>query len=442
MPRIAPRLRRPVPIAVLLLVAAACTGSASSVAPSTTGPPPTAEPTTTTAPLAPAPATSDLLVVIDGDGNIVTMRPDGSDVNPLTEGADERLRFTQPTWSPDGSRVAWTEVDGRSDDVATALVTATVAGDRRTRADVGFPPFYLYWDPTSTQLAYLGTGASQLEMGILDVAGGGDTPNTVDQGQPYYFAWAPDGSELLVHVGAGRLQWMTPTGETTDVGPNPGRFPAPDWSSDRIAYAATDGARQYLAVADRAGGDETRIAEFDGFASFLLSPDGSQIAYQTFSGPGGDQGVTAAGPGVLAAGELQAQAGGGGLSVADTRTGRSITLTSQPELAFFWSPAGDRLLSLGREPGAAPGVLRWRVWEGDDGYTAVSFIPTPTFVRDYLPFFDQYAHSMSLWSPDGSAFAYAATGAGGRPGIWVLDAVEGADAVRIGDGSFVAWSPG
>jgi Tol biopolymer transport system component len=55
-----------------------------------------------------------------------------------------------------------------------------------------------------------------------------------------------------------------------------------------------------------------------------------------------------------------------------------------------------------------------------------------------LPFFDQYAQSMTLWSPDGEAFAYPAM-TGGIPGIWIQD-IDGTDPIRLTDGSWVSWS--
>ena len=67
-------------------------------------------------------------------------------------------------------------------------------------------------------------------------------------------------------------------------------------------------------------------------------------------------------------------------------------------------------------------------------------MPAPGLLRDLVPFFDQYAQSMTLWSPDGSAFAFPGV-VDGEDGIWVQE-LAGADPRRIAGGSWVAWSSG
>lgn len=382
------------------------------------------------------------LLVLGADGNLVTMAPDGSDIIPLTEGASASVDFRQPTWSPDGRLVAWSEVDGRGSSISTGVATSTVDGSSRARADTGFAPFYMSWDPTSSRLAYLGQGTNSLELGLVDVSGGGTESATIDGGQPYYFAWAPDGSQMVVHVGTDRLQWLDVGGNLTEVGSEPGLFQSPDWRADQVFYVAVDGDVQYLAVADRDGGSERRLVEAGGFIYFVVSPEGDRIAFESIGDPNPDTGVQAFGPGVLAASAPAAQgAGAGGLSVLDVASGDITSLSADPEIAFFWSPQGDQLLSLGIAEGDEPGGLRWRIWDGEDTFQMPAFLPSVTMQRDYLPFFDQFAKSMTLWAPDGSAFAYSGTGPGAASGIWVQEARPGVDPVRVGDGDFVAWSP-
>ena len=68
------------------------------------------------------------------------------------------------------------------------------------------------------------------------------------------------------------------------------------------------------------------------------------------------------------------------------------------------------------------------------------FSPTGLFGRDYLAYFDQFALSISLWAPDGSAFAYAGGSSLEDAGIWVQK-VEGGDPIRVSPGEVVLWSP-
>ena len=106
-------------------------------------------------------------------------------------------------------------------------------------------------------------------------------------------------------------------------------------------------------------------------------------------------------------------------------------------VAFWWSPDGRSLLVLEVAEEGFP-MLAWSVWEDGSMTGPTEFEPDPTFVRDLLPFFDQYAQSMSLWAPDGTAFAFPGR-IGDEAGIWVHP-VDGTPEL-IEEGTWVAWSP-
>ena len=65
---------------------------------------------------------------------------------------------------------------------------------------------------------------------------------------------------------------------------------------------------------------------------------------------------------------------------------------------------------------------RWNFWDGIASTPSVTYeVSAP--VRDtYLPFFEQYTRSVTGWSPDSAAFAFAGRpdgGGEGADGIWV-----------------------
>jgi hypothetical protein len=130
--------------------------------------------------------------------------------------------------------------------------------------------------------------------------------------------------------------------------------------------------------------------------------------------------------------------------------------------AFFWSPDGERLAVLeidmsqqgpqGRVvparwnpsllPQSSPVRLQWRVINMADGATAdfPSFHPTDAFLF-LIPYFDQYAQSLSLWSPDGQSLIYADLDDRNAASIRVLDATQpNQPASRLALGTFAAWS--
>ena len=361
------------------------------------------------------------LAVLDATGNLVTVNPDGSDEIVLAEVESGRSQVRQPTWSADGGRVAWvhvevTEAGALSPVIATAGVDGTEASEARTEV----VPFYLSWDPTSSRIAYLGSPSqNDIELGILEVAGR-SSGAPLDAGQPFYLSWAPGGDQLLVHVGEDRLERLGLDGSLTTVADRPGTFSAPVWTADgrTFVYASVGAGRQRLVVRDAEAETERPLVPFDGLISFVVSPDGERIAFQVIEG----QSVRP-------------------LTVIDVGTGETIEITDAAIAAFFWSPDGDRLLYLDPDPDRERFWFRWGVWDGTSSFLTRRFVPSMLIAGVYLRFFEQYAQSMSLWSPDGSAFAYPGTNEDGEEGIWVQSARPDRAPVLVADGDFVAWSP-
>lgn len=384
-----------------------------------------------------APPSVNRLVVLGDDGNIYTIRRDGSERQALTSDASSDHLYRQPTWSPAVDRVAWVEIDSRGSEVSSALLTSRLDGRDQTRAATPFPAFYISWSPDSRRLAYLSNWTDGLALRLVDVAAGGHEATTLDQGQPLYFSWAPDSQRLLTHVGTDRLALLSLDGTQSPLGAAPAAFAAPQWSPDgsQLFYAVREGAGQRLVVADPEGAQQHAITEFDGIISFTLSPDHRQIAYAITPEP---IGTAAFGP----------------LYLADMDTNKTRELSAEPVLAFFWSPDSRSLIFLRFErhapvtpaPQAAPLRqeqlwLRWHIWDGTRTFPLSLFSPSDTFLLDYLRFFDQYAQSMTLWAPDSSAFVYAGLGETGLNGIWVHPVAEGSQPTRVTRGVFAAWSP-
>jgi Tol biopolymer transport system component len=360
------------------------------------------------------------LAVVNAEGNLVTLNPDGSGEVVLDEVEAGRSQVRQPTWSPDGSRVAWVHVEVTDDEtLETVLSTSTDQGTRPTEATTGVVvPFYLSWDPTSSRIAYLAGRDEDIEVGIVEGEQRRATP--LDAGQPYYLSWAPRGDEMLVHVGEDRLERLGLDGSLTTVADRPGTFFAPVWTTDgRTFIYASDGARsQHLVVHDVDARTGSQLVPFDGLVRFVVSPDGRRIAFQILE-------------------EQSAQP----LTVIDVRTGETTEIVEGLTGGFFWSPDGDRLLYLTPDPDEEQFWYRWGVWNGTSSFTTPRFVPSLLVVEEYLPFFEQYAQSMSLWSPDGSAFAYPGQNEAGELGIWVQSAEPDRAPVLVAEGTFVAWSP-
>jgi len=389
------RLRTIAPSIALLLVAA-CTSLPYRPAPSTPSP---------------VVATADRLIVLGDDGNLRSLAPDGTNVVSLTTDAGPDVQISQPVSAPNGGAIAWVEIRSGQ----PSIVIASRSGQRLQTVPMGIAPFFLQWDPTSTNIAYLGNAGQGLGMGVIKNAVTTPDDVAVGGGSPFYLSWSPDGRRLLVHVGTTQLGVTDANATLRRIHERPGRFQAPIWLADgRTVYDRMVGSRQQLVVAD--GGAGRVLETFTGSIAFDASPDGTRLAYR-IEGSGPQEGVY----------------------VQPVDGGSKTLVTHAGAPAFFWSPAGDRLLLL-TVTGTGPAqVARWRVWSDDHVITLGRYQPSQTFGQQYLPFFDQYAQAFTPWAPDGNAFAFAGV-IDGQAGVYV-QRVDGGAPTRVSDGEFVLWSP-
>ena len=421
------------------MILAACTGSTPERAdtldfptPSATGQAtgPTAAPTGPTRETSASAVPSHIggvggtLAVLAGDGSLVTMRPSGERRTTLAEVDSDRVQIQQPAWSHDGERIAWVRAELHDDATVSGVVeTSTADGKRPTVTTTDVYPFYLSWDPTSSRIGYLGSLApEEIGFGIVELEAPDVPTEAIDSGRPFYLSWGPDGRELLAHIGEDRLERLGIDGEGETVNPRPGTFNVPFWTQDgsTLIYGSNESAfGQALIAEDARTGERTPLVEFPDGLIFVASPDGSRIAYQTIDA------VSPAGP----------------LMVLDATTGEEVQLVDHLAAAFFWSPDGEKLLYLDPVFSNGQPFYRWGIWDGDSVFETQRIVPSLLMVDDYLPFFEQYAQSMSLWSPDSTAFAYAGMNEAGEAGIWVQEARRDRAPVLVSDGDFVSWSP-
>ncbi|MFN8483639.1 MAG: hypothetical protein U0768_11430 [Anaerolineae bacterium] len=387
------------------------------------------------------PASVNRIAYLGMDGNIHTVRPDGSDAQALTTdgeaGPSAARLYRFPTWSPDGRYVAFIDINAQGGATDSQLVAAPVGGgtSQVLHKSGDAQPFYLYWSPDSRRLAFLESSGRSLAL-RLAALDQGDAPSQAT-GSPFYFVWSPDSRRLAFHVGGmrntlspdARVSLFEPgSQEGAPVEEAPALFLAPDWSPDgaSIVYARRAGAGSQLVAADTSGANPRVLRSFDGGVSFGWSPTGRQIAYILSDNPALE------GLGQIAYGKL---------GVMNPDGSGQRTLTDDNALSFFWSPDGTKLAYLTIHQGD-PDIARLKLSVVDvaTGETRERALFTPSSgFTSVIPYFDQYLRSTRIWSPDSASLVYTARDADGRAGLYVVDAVSG-EPKRIGDAVQAVWS--
>jgi TolB protein len=414
------------------------------------------------------------LAVVDADGVLSTVDPSGgSQVTYPVPG----VRFGFPAWSPDGTRIA--AVGQSATDLAIDVFEVGTGGkaapaDRSPTViyrSAEHPPFYLYWTPDRQHITFLSTEGDSIALRVAPADGSapldGSAPGSIiRRGAPLYFDWlAPD--RLLLHVGLGADAFL---GEVGAAGA-PVRPALPGTGSFRPASVSRDG--RYVAYAESggAGPDQVVVAARDGSTSHRVPVFGP--AAMTFD-PTGDRLAII---GAVARSATNAGLPIGPLRLLEPASGSVRTLLDASVVAFFWAPDGRTIAAIEpSRPGDQPsttgtdalapigtGVLAavtqpepppGRMVAIAGSLARLVFVDAASgvvrseqvvrlandLVDFLLPYFDQYALSHRLWSPDGRALVLPLVGADGDGRLVVIPA-DGSASHVAAEGIKGFWSP-
>jgi TolB protein len=371
------------------------------------------------------------LVAVGPDKTVRLLDQDGERVLASDASDADTLNFAYPAPAPDGRRLAYVTVD---DNGAALQHLDLTSGERRElyRSRENFP-YALSWSPDGKYLVFLAGNPLTLQIVPTD---GSRAPQTIATGQPSYFAWRPDSSTLLMHVGGHSVEkgqlltYQAGAEQSNTLLSDPGFFQAPAWALDgqHFFYAAQppiakaqpeieDVSSNIVRVTADGKEPTTLVEEKKAYLWLVRAPNSDQIAYlaRTIDNP--ETGV---------------------LKLVDGAGGQARTLSRPTEnvTAFFWSPDGTRIAYLTFSNTDGP-ALTWHIVDaaGGEGRDFEAFQPSKAFA-ELQNFFDAYTSSFSPWSPDSSRIVY-----GADDGIYVLDVAAGR-AFRATDGTMGMWVGG
>ncbi|MGZ8625840.1 MAG: LpqB family beta-propeller domain-containing protein [Actinomycetota bacterium] len=229
----------------------------------------------------------------DGEPDVFTV--DGTGANPVKLTVNSGIADTQPSWSPDGSQIAF--VRRRGEKGRPDLYTMTSAGKGRTRLTrTTVPERDPAWSPDGTRVAHAartspsgpfrifvvnpdGTGVDQLTLqgrGIAD-----RSP-----------VWSPDGTRIAFvsdrDGGFPEIYTMNPDGSgvrrlTANVSIDGNPSWSPDGTRILVERCCADGSSDIVSI-DVETHAETNLTNSPASMDFdpVWSPDGTKIAFVAF----------------------------------------------------------------------------------------------------------------------------------------------------------------
>lgn len=392
------------------------------------------------------------IAYISSSGQLVLTDKNGANPSVVSDGSRTH-QF--PAWSPDGSAVATIARKPRISYGGGSIVIYDVDGEQISCREVYQSdlqiPFYLYWSPDSRYLSFLASHP-RAGMALHTIETERGVTQLLRIGQPMFWMWRPNGTEILIHAGAGNvnaeLSFIHPEIEYESEKGNittSGDFQAPGISASNtyLAFSMTDTVDRSKLIIENQQTRQRTSFKHRGRARISWSPSADNLAY------------------ISPMAKLNRPYGM--LRLVNGVTGERTVLVEDEVIAFFWSPDGNKIAyftevqpfnDLDNAPEIEAGYAAGRSIPSDAMFNSwlnlsvvdirtgtprllTPFKPNSIFANRFLPFFDQYALSHRLWSPQSDAILLPAL-VDDSPHIVVVP-LNRLPPAHIGKGSMGSW---
>jgi TolB protein len=215
----------------------------------------------------------------DGNYEIYTMNPDGTDQARLTQNP---ANDDTAVWSPDGRRIAFTSDRAGNNDVFVMNSDGTGQVALTQDPAVDFLPA---WSPDGTKIAFASFRDGDSEIYVMNSDGTNQTRITNDSTPDGHPAWSPDGTRIAFESfadGNAEVYTMAPDGSgRVNLTQNSATDGEPTWSPDgsKIAFSSSRSGGEIFVMDATTGSVLAQLTNStDEEVTPSWSPDGTKIA--------------------------------------------------------------------------------------------------------------------------------------------------------------------
>ncbi len=225
----------------------------------------------------------------DGNAEIYTMSPDGSDQQRLTSNPYEDV---SPVWSSDGSKIVF--ISDRDDpnpgecfpDCRYQLYSIDADGSNEVRLiETELSVHHPDWHPDGSKLSFDVEFGLEGNIYVLDL-NSGEVQLLIEDG--FWADWSPDGTQVAYSTNRdGNIDIYVADADGNNprrLTDNPRKDLFPAWSPDgeKIAFMAGQGGTRQLYVMDADGSNQRQVTEQGAVSEDpAWSPDGDWIVFQS-----------------------------------------------------------------------------------------------------------------------------------------------------------------